>query len=460
MNDNLRKNIEELEKLAVDMGIDFYTMKYEVVPIETMLEVMSYGLPTRARHWRYGQSYDYQKMSGEMGHSKVYELVLNNNPCYAFLLDTNPDIINIMVSAHVLGHCHFFKNNYLFKKTDNQMVYRAAERASRIDEYIDRYGLNEVERVMDMAFSMDKNIDWFKGVYRKKYKEESKVVRNKKQRDSSFDDVVPSKDVLVNFQTVNFPPSIEHDLLWFFINYSNLEDWKKDIFDIIRQESFYFYPQYMTKIMNEGFAVYIHTELMQQLDVGPANFIEYTKLHERVVQPGGSKFNMNPYYLGFQIFKDIEKRWNEKFEAGESKINGFQKILEVVENEDDISFIRNYLTEDLCLEMELFVYEQSVDAFGNSIVEIKSKNLDDVKEYLTKKLYNYTAPAIGISKVSYSGIELEHSSYEHGTLDLRHTKKVMEYIQEIWGAVIVDLKTVDEDQSILHITLDEDGFSI
>ena len=146
MNKLLTERVEKMEKIATDMGLDYYPINYEVVSQETMLEIMSYGLPTRARHWSYGQSYEYQKMQGEMGHSKVYELVLNNNPSYAFLLDTNPDIANTMVCAHVIGHVHFFKHNFLFKQTDNKMVYHAAERAQRIEEYIQKYGIDAVER--------------------------------------------------------------------------------------------------------------------------------------------------------------------------------------------------------------------------------------------------------------------------------------------------------------------------
>jgi len=458
MNKILKENIEKLEELAKEMKVDFYPMKYEVVPIESMLDVMSYGLPTRARHWRYGQSYDYQKMSGEMGQSKVYELVLNNDPCYAFLLDTNSNIINTMVSAHVLGHCHFFKNNYLFKKTDNKMVYKAAERASRIDDYIDRYGITEVERIMDMAFAMDRNIDWHKGEYRNKYPGVRPFVKNKNKHSKEFIDMF-KKNNITTYDIKKFPPYQEQDLLWFFVNYADIEDWKKDVLEIIRQESFYFYPQYLTKIMNEGFAVYVHTELMIKLDVSPTDFVEYTQLHEKVVQSGGNKFNMNPYYLGFRIFKDIESRWDEMHKNGESDITGYEKILEVVEGEDDVSFIRNYLTEELCEDMQLFVYDQSTDMMGNQIVEIKSKDLDDVKEYLTKKLYNYAAPGIVIDNVTSYSIELVHTSSNIGTLDLNHTKKVMTYIYELWG-IPVNIQTVSEDQEEVHITLDESGFSI
>ncbi len=120
MNELLEKRTAWFEEKAREMGLDFFPINWEVVPEEVLLEVMSYGLPTRARHWSYGQSYTYQKIQGEMGMSKVYELVLNNNPSYAFLLDTNSDIANTMVIAHVIGHVHFFKNNYLFKLTDRK----------------------------------------------------------------------------------------------------------------------------------------------------------------------------------------------------------------------------------------------------------------------------------------------------------------------------------------------------
>ena len=125
----------------------------------------------------------------------------------------------------------------MFKETDNQMVYRAAERASRIDNYIQKYGLKEVERIMDMAFAFEKNIDWHKGVDRKLYRDERNVVQEK-NTNVEFDDILGSK-ITFNFISKRFPPSPEKDILWFLITYSNLDDWKKDVFDIIRQESHY-----------------------------------------------------------------------------------------------------------------------------------------------------------------------------------------------------------------------------
>ena len=169
MNMTLDEAIEKITADAEELGLEYFPVNFEIVPIDVMLEVMSYGLPTRARHWSYGKSYEYQKISGEMGYSKVYEIVLNNDPSYAFLLDTNSLIANVMVAAHVIGHVHFFTNNYLFKQTDRKMVYQAAARAQRIEEYIEKYGIEKVEHFMNIAFSMDKHIDWHKGVHRGTY---------------------------------------------------------------------------------------------------------------------------------------------------------------------------------------------------------------------------------------------------------------------------------------------------
>lgn len=455
MNDKLKKYVVELEEKAKNMDLDWFSLNYELVPIEVMLEIMSYGLPTRARHWKYGQSYEYQKYSGEMGQSKVYELVLNNDPSYAFLLDTNPDIANIMVSCHVVGHSHFFKNNYLFKQTDRKMVYKAAERAQRIDEYINQYGLKKVENIMNIGFALEKNIDFWKGIYRKDKKPKKKKKENLK---NEFDDLEEMQKDMFGFNFVIGDRSLEnneYDLLWFLINNCKLEDWEKDILEIIREESFYFYPQYMTKIMNEGFASYVHSELMQQLDISEDEFLEYSKIHERVVQAGSNKLNINPYFLGFKMLHHIKDVWDKKYEEGNSDIDGWQKILQLVETEDDISFIRNYLTKELVEELELFVYEVKDFPNGDQYLEIISKDLDDVKENLIKDIYNYRAPVIYVYS-SGETLELVHENTSEGTLDINHLRKVLSYIYEIYKKP-VDIQTIDEKGDIINITFDEEG---
>jgi stage V sporulation protein R len=251
------KAIKDIEELAKKEGLDFFPAIFEIVDRAIMLEGCSYGLPVRARHWSYGKSYQHQKLYGEMGLSKVYEIVFNNNPSYAFLLDTNPDIINIMVGAHVFGHIHFFKNNVMFEDSDRSMIYRAAERATRVDEYIEKYGLERVEHIMDIAFALDNHIDWHKGMFRSKYPKKRIVSVVKKS--GEFDDLLNignnrGRSVIKKTVGDKLPPHPEKDLLWFLANYAPLEDWERDILTIAREESYYFYPIVKTKILNEGFA--------------------------------------------------------------------------------------------------------------------------------------------------------------------------------------------------------------
>ena len=458
MKQILQDRIEKMEKIALEMGLDWYPINYEIVPQETMLEVISYGLPTRARHWSYGQSYEYQKMQGEMGFSKVYEVVLNNDPSYAFLLDTNSDIANTMVAAHVIGHVHFFKNNYLFKQTDNKMVYHAAERAQRIEEYIQKYGIDAVERIMDIGFALDKHIDWHKGVSRTKYKKGRKYY--KKIKKEEFDDLLGAKTL--SMKEVRdpglIPPSDEYDIIWFLTNYSSaLEPWQKDVLEIIREESYYFYPQYLTKIMNEGFASFVHAEIMLKFDEIPnAEYMDFCKIHEKVVQPGGNKLNINPYFLGFTILNDIRKRWNALYEEGKSDIDGMQKIYEVVASEDDISFIRNYLTEEIAEDLQLFSYKSLRTSDGGEAIHVLEKEIDIIREAIVKDLYNYRSPLVCITGIEDGILQLKHTSTNVGTLDEKYAEAVVGYIYELWGKP-VNLETVDDDGNAVHITFDELG---
>lgn len=255
--DYVMKCIAEIEEMAREEGLDFFPTIFEVVDRDIMLEACSYGLPVRARHWSYGRSYEHQKIYGEMGLSKVYEIVFNNDPSYAFLMNTNPDVINIMVGAHVFGHVSFFKHNVMFQGSDRSMIYRAAERATRVDKYIEQLGLDRVEHLMDIGFALDNHIDWNKGVYRDKYPKKRTV--ETVRRAGEFEDLLNVGDYSRRSVTQRvigdkLPPRPEKDLLWFLINYAPLEDWEKDILSIIREESFYFYPIVVTKIMNEGFA--------------------------------------------------------------------------------------------------------------------------------------------------------------------------------------------------------------
>ena len=462
------ERLEDLERLARSFGLDFFPVVFEVLTESAMINVCAYGLPTRARHWSHGRSFDHQKLYGEMGFSKVYEMITNNDPSYAFVLDSNTEVQNLLIAAHCFGHSDFFKNNVLFQGSDRNMVRHASEHAFRVEQYIHQHGLDAVERIMDIGFALESHIDLHKGLYRRKYPQ--RHIQERVVVAGEFDDLTSkgSRPLSVIKEIVNatIPPHPEKDLLWFFINYAPLEEWERDILDIAREESFYFRPQIMTKIMNEGWASFWHAEILfGYKDMTPEETLDFARTHEKVVQPGANPFSINPYYLGYRVFKDIEKRWDEMYAKGESDITGRQKIFEVRRDEDDFSFLRNYLTEELIRDLKLFTFgevdkddSRALSDEEGTLYEIKNRVREEVVEAILRPRYNGCAPKMVVSEASAEGISLRHISEDMGTLDFRHASKVLEYVWELWAAP-VELITKDDAGKDVILCFDEGGFS-
>ncbi|MDF2536846.1 MAG: stage sporulation protein, partial [Bacillales bacterium] len=252
----LERSIGEITEIAKGFGLDFFPMRYEVCPAEVLYTIGAYGMPTRFSHWSFGKQFHKMKMQYDIGLSKIYELVINSNPCYAFLLDTNTLIQNKLIVAHVLAHCDFFKNNVRFSKTNRDMVESMSATADRIRDYEVHYGQKKVERFIDAALSIQEHVDpsLMKLDYSWDEEEEVEV-----QKRTEFDDLWDLDKRNEKKKQVNgdkkkkFPPRPEKDLLLFIEEFSkDLEDWQRDILTMMREEMLYFWPQLETKIMNEG----------------------------------------------------------------------------------------------------------------------------------------------------------------------------------------------------------------
>lgn len=452
------ERVSALEALARAQGLDFFPTVFEVVPQDIMTEIASYGLPTRARHWSYGKVYQSQRLYGSMGLSKIYEIVLNSEPGVAFLLDTNPDIANLLVVAHVYAHVDFFKNNVTFHHSNRQMINDAVAHALRIDRYIERYGLERVEHLMDIGFALDRHIDFHKGLNRPLYP--ARQVVEKERLAMPYDDLLslPLPSISYEVTGEKIPPHSEQDLLWFLCNYGKLEEWQRDVLQIIREESYYFYPQFLTKILNEGWASYWHAELFHQYnEVSPTEMIEFAHLHAGVVNPGG-RTGINPYYLGYSVLVDIEKRWDAMYARGESAINGRQKLFEVRSIEDDISFLRNYLTTELVEKLQLFTYGRPcTHPPGQSCpqcqdVVITDRTRDKVIEALLTPRYHYGAPRIVVQEVNNHALYLEHLDQETTYLERKYAHQTLTYIAELWKHP-VHLRTRDEKGEAVTLTV-------
>jgi stage V sporulation protein R len=446
--------IGEITEIAKGFGLDFYPMRYEICPADIIYTFGAYGMPTRFSHWSFGKQFHKMKLQYDLGLSKIYELVINSDPCYAFLLDTNSLIQNKLIVAHVLAHCDFFKNNARFSNTKREMVESMAATAERIKNYEIEYGRHEVETFLDAVLSIQEHID--PSLVRPKLawtiddidieEEETKAV-------TPYDDLwkLDQKQDLnrsIKKKKRKLPPSPEKDILLFIEEYSReLEDWQRDILTMMREEMLYFWPQLETKIMNEGWASYWHQRIIRELDLTSDESIEFAKLNAGVVQP--SKTSINPYYLGLKIFEDIEERYNNPTEEmkmfGATPGSGRDKMFEVREVESDISFIRNYLTKDLVMREDMYLFQKQGRDY-----KIVDKEWEAVRDQLVSMRVNGGFPYITVNDGDYlknNELYLKHW-FEDIELDLKYLEKVLPYVYQLWGRP-VHMESVLEDKPVL-----------
>lgn len=464
---HLSRAIEKIVEIARGFNLDFYNMHFEICPAEIIYSFGAYGTPTRFSHWSFGKGYHKMKTHHDYNLSRIYELVINSNPCYAFLLEGNSLVQNKMVAAHVVAHCDFFKNNYYFSRTNRDMVESMSVAAERIRGYEYRYGLEKVESFLDSVMALQDNVDPLGHI----------GITNDTGIDyhgalacpghqcageqcgcgggdpGPYDDLWDLDGVrcsgVCKDEAKRFPERPEKDLLMFMARHGrDLEDWQRDIMFIIRDEALYFWPQMQTKIMNEGWATYWHTRIMRQMDLSFGESLEFAKAHAGVIAP--SKYRINPYLLGLKIFEDIERKWDhptvgKKQECDRQDGAGREKIFEVRETENDISFIRNYLTRELVEELDLYLYQKV--GYDWKVVE---RDWEKVRDGLVKKLSNCGLPYILVEDGDFGKrgeIYLRHV-HEGTDLDLYYLEKTLPHVYNIWGRPAY-LETVVDGKKVL-----------
>lgn len=445
MESSLQTYAAKLEILAQRSGLDYYPVDFEQVPDSFMMEVAVYGLPVRMPHWSFGVRYIYQLVQHQMGHSRLFEVVFPGNPGRAYLANNNSVEENTLVTAHVLGHADFAKNNILFMRSQEQVGYRIVEQAAAHAHHIslamEKQGEAQVESVLDAALALEQHIDIHKGLDRPLYPEyapdKPDVVSNEfKARFDALTEVNEGSEVSKRKnQRAPIPPYPERDLLWLIANYApELEDWERDIFLAVREESFYFYPVFACQIMNEGWASYWHARLLRDADFLPHQlYLDAIKAHSDVVRPyAGNKqvsLSINPYHLGFSMWEKIVED------------QGMNKARAIMQQDDDFSFIRNYLSKDMASELGLFTYTAS----RRGEVSVDESSIESLRETILSPKFNFGAPSIAAINIQTDGtLELEHDHKTDGRgLDLKRAEKVLSYIHRVWRRPVV-IHTVNE----------------
>jgi stage V sporulation protein R len=282
----LAREQERIEKVARDFGLDPFPTSFEILSYDQMTEIAAYGgFPTRYPHWRYGMEYEQLSKSQEYGLSKIYEMVINNTPSYAYLLEGNSLTDQKLVMAHVYAHVDFFKNNFTFRATDldaigniaepmarpnpykpnRRWIDKMANHGARVRQHMERHGVTAIEEFIDTCLSLDNLVDpWRPFSVRPKRSDEDnedgKVLEVPRLKAKDYmepfinpaDYLEEQKKKLEEAQKKKktFPESPQRDVLSFLVEHAPVERWERDILEIIRDEAYYFIPQMQTKIMN------------------------------------------------------------------------------------------------------------------------------------------------------------------------------------------------------------------
>ncbi len=474
---DLQATWEEIEVHAKEFGLDFFPIIFEMLDYETLYAIAAKGgFPIRYPHWRFGMEYDQLSKGYTYGLSVIYEMVINTNPSYAYLLEGNELVTQKMVMAHVTAHVDFFKNNMWFAHTNRKMLDEMANHAARIQRIINRYGVEPVEDFIDICLSLDNLIDYHAPYIRRPEARTEQPVGEAEpdlpavqglrvDRPYMRDYINPPEFMEQQRQKIieeaqkarHFPENPQKDILLFLLNYAPLERWQHTILEIISDEAYYYAPQGMTKIMNEGWASYWHSRIMTEKAMTDAEVISFADHHAGVVAT--SQGRLNPYKIGLELLRDIEDRWNkgkfgkeyEECTDLRARLNwdqklglGREKIFEVRRLYNDVTFIDEFLTPQFVERQLLFNYDYNKRA---DVYQISTRDFQQIKERLLFQLTNFGQPYITVQDGNYANRGELYLKHRHEGVDLKmdYAQDTMRNLHKIWSRP-VHLETVIEDR--------------
>ena len=416
--------------LGKALDLDWYPIDYEICDYKEMIGHMAYtGLPTHYRHWSYGKSFDRIQTEYNLGMSGLpYEMIINSDPSISYLMTENPMSTHILTMAHCVGHSDFFKNNRMFAETGaDTVIDRFKTAGKRVKKYMEdpNIGVDAVEKILDACHSIRFQVPSTPGIKRRSHKDLKKYYIRLLQNDKTgfFD----------GFNINKIPLEPDQNILRFIAEYDrSLSEWERDLIRIVEQESLYFIPQAYTKIMNEGWACMIHEKIVQALKLPDKYHISFLRLHNQVVRPHLGQ--VNPYHLGYKIFKYIEKH------------HGFNECLRVREIHNDETFIKRYLNQELCQELNLFSFSFDKRASVNRVAEISDDmGWQTVRDDLIKNVGLNSIPVVLVKELQKDGtLVLEHQ-HDGRDIELSEANKVFEFINDLWSGDVKFTTIIEEE---------------
>lgn len=492
----LRKLIkieDRLNRLAKEKyGLEYCDIEWDIVPDEKMLEIMAYHIPGNISNWKYGRDYERLRTINEHTRSGLpYEVVINSDPSRAYLMKSNTFGVQCLVMAHVIGHVAFFTMNKYFQESRRDIISFMQMASQRFNDYERRYGMDDVEKIVDAAHSIMFHSSPFdnedEDTKRKRLFEYEKK-RAHKVTKSQFRDLIDDGEDVVKKDIERFnqqlwrqlmmktPVEPTGDILRYVIDNSPiLEPWEQDICEVIRQEGRYYWPQIKTKYMNEGFATYWHERFIKDLvNEGILGHKEHAEfVYSNALVKATHPLQMNPYLIGSRMWEDIVRRWDmgqhgkewdncedrdvkSKWDKKEGK--GIEKMFEVMRDYTDWFFVQDFLTPELVDDLKMYVYV--VQETPQTYDFIRTKHgADEVAKLIVDSFAHSHIPKIEIVNGNGGGAKKMYMIHRHSGADLNieFASRTMKHIHDLWGREIT-LDTIVDDKEVRFVVSGDGKF--
>jgi len=414
----LREAAERAEAAARAVGLDFFEVVFELLDARDVNAIAAYGgFPARYASWRFGMDFERLQKGYGYGLSKIYELVINNDPTIAYLVRSNSMMEQKLVMAHVMGHADFFKHNVWFSPTERHMVERMAGHAERVRELSQRHGQDAVERFMDRALALENLVDPFGPLRRRQQAERaaraqvSIAERARRELDALMDGRPRAREERPD-DRLSLPT---YDVLPFLVERAPLEAHERELLRIVAAEAEYFLPQRMTKVINEGWASFWHSKLLTGGLLDASEIVEFADCHAgaTAAAPG----QLNPYKLGIELFRHAEARGEDLFR------------LRRVHN--DVSFVDALVDEEFAARNQLFVWAKNA---RTGRAEVSGRAGDAVKAQLLQGLAWCGQPRIQLVDDDHDGEGVLLLVHRHDGRDLKldEAAQLLKGIAELW----------------------------
>lgn len=466
-------------------GLEFCDIEWDIIPDEKMLEIMAYHIPGNLSNWKFGRDYERLRTINEHVHAGLpYEVVINSDPSRAYLMKSNTFGVQVLVMAHVIGHVAFFTMNKYFQESRKDIIQHMTLASERVKEYERKYGINDIEKIVDAGHSLqfhsspfDNELESDKRERLFKYEKQKFHKRSKSEFRDLMDDGqdMVKKDIerfnqeLWRKLMMKTPVEPTGDLLRYVIDQSIiLEDWEKDILEVLREEGRYYWPQIKTKTMNEGFATYWHQTLLSDLhQEGVLGHLEHAEQNfaNSLVKAMNPK-QMNPYLIGCTMWENIIKRWDkgqhgveydaltsrtEKAAWDNGAMKGREKMFEITKSYTDWFFVQDFLTPELVDELKMYIY---VMQEGHDTIDfVRTKHTaEEVSKLIIDSFAHSHIPKIEIVDGNGGGAKQLYMVHRHSGADLNieYAQKTMGHIWSIWGREVI-LDTIIEERTVRFI---------